>query len=141
MEENTPATKPAEKAPATKPAEKAPATKPAEKAPAAKPAEKPALAQNNDTVIIFKVQIVASSNNIPTDSEVFQGVQNVESYTDNGMVKYTVGKTTDFDEIGKLKKEMAAKFPQAFIVAFKKGERMDISKALKEYRNYKNNRK
>ena len=56
------------------------------------------------------------------------------------MVKYTVGETTDFEEIGKLKKEMTEKFPQAFIVAFKEGQRMDISKALKEYRNLKNNR-
>ena len=86
------------------------------------------------------MQIVASSNSIPTNSDIFKGVQNINSYTDNGMVKYTVGETTDFEEIGKLKKEMTEKFPQAFIVAFKEGQRMDISKALKEYRNLKNNR-
>ena len=95
---------------------------------------------NKNSQIVFKVQIVASSNSIPTNSDIFKGVQNINSYTDNGMVKYTVGETTDFEEIGKLKKEMTEKFPQAFIVAFKEGQRMDISKALKEYRNLKNNR-
>ena len=95
---------------------------------------------NKNSQIVFKVQIVASSNSIPTNSDIFKGVQNINSYTDNGMVKYTVGETTDFEEIGKLKKEMTEKFPQAFIVAFKEGQRMDISKALKEYRNLKNNK-
>jgi len=89
--------------------------------------------------IIFKVQIAASSKQIPTDNEIFQGVKGIETYTDNGMVKYTVGASQDFDEIGKLKKDLATTFPQAFIVAFKNGTRMDIAQAMREYRNNKKN--
>ena len=84
---------------------------------------------------IFKVQIAATSQEIPTNSSVFQGVEGIEMYKENGMVKYTVGASTDFEEISNLRKSLSAKFPQAFIIAFRDGYKLNISQALKEYRN------
>jgi len=84
---------------------------------------------------IFKVQIAATSQEIPTNSSVFQGVEGIESYKENGMVKYTVGASTDFEEISNLRKTLSSKFPQAFIIAFRDGYKLNISQALKEYRN------
>ena len=89
---------------------------------------------------VFKVQIAAASQLIPTTSSVFQGVENIESYQENGMVKYTVGASPDFDEISNLRKELLTKFPQAFIIAFKDGEKTDLAKAIREYKTIKNKR-
>jgi hypothetical protein len=87
---------------------------------------------------VFKVQIAATSQDIPTSHSVFQGVENIESYQENGMYKYTVGASPDFDDISNLRKELLAKFPQAFIIAFKDGEKIDLAKAIREYKNIKN---
>ena len=89
---------------------------------------------------VFKVQIAATSQDIPTTSNVFQGVENIESYQENGMFKYTVGASPDFDEISNLRKELLAKFPQAFIIAFKDGEKIDLARAIREFKTIKNKR-
>ena len=47
------------------------------------------------------------------------------------MFKYTVGNSTDYQEIYQLRKSVLDKFPQAFIVAFKDGVRMDVNEARK----------
>jgi N-acetylmuramoyl-L-alanine amidase len=90
---------------------------------------------------IFKVQIAAMSQEIPTNSDVFHGVEGIEMYTENGMVKYTVGATPDFNEISQLRKTLSAKFPQAFIIAFRDGLKINMAQAMKEYRNYVKNNK
>lgn len=89
---------------------------------------------------VFKVQIAAASQQIPTTSHVFQGVENIDSYQENGMVKYTVGASPDFDEISNLRKELLSKFPQAFVIAFKDGEKTDLAGAIREYKTIKNKR-
>ncbi|MBP5388415.1 MAG: N-acetylmuramoyl-L-alanine amidase [Prevotella sp.] len=109
--------------------------------PAAKPAADPKKELKDDIPVhgpVFKVQIAATSQDIPTSHSVFQGVENIESYQENGMFKYTVGASPDFDEISNLRKELLAKFPQAFIIAFKDGEKIDLARAIKEYKNIKN---
>ena len=87
---------------------------------------------------VFKVQIAATSQLIPTTNSVFQGVENIDSYEENGMFKYTVGATPDFDEISNIRKELLTKFPQAFIIAFKDGEKTDLAKAIREFKTLKN---
>ena len=87
---------------------------------------------------VFKVQIAATSQLIPTTNSVFQGVENIDSYEENGMFKYTVGATPDFDEISNIRKELLSKFPQAFIIAFKDGVKTDLAKAIREFKTIKN---
>jgi N-acetylmuramoyl-L-alanine amidase len=41
------------------------------------------------------------------------------------MWKYTVGATTDFNEARRLRTKVAKTFPQAFIVTFRNGERVE----------------
>ena len=90
---------------------------------------------------IFKVQIAATSQKLPTDSPVFMGVKGVEYYTENNMTKYTVGASTDYEEIRQLRSSLAEKFPQSFIIAFRDGYKMEMWKALKEYKeNLKKNK-
>lgn len=92
----------------------------------------------NSPAPIFKVQIMALDRQLaPTDRQ-FKGLQGVESYQDGNMWKYTVGSSENYNDIKKLRKDILDKFPQAFIVAFKNGERVDVNGAIEEFR--RNNR-
>ena len=138
-----PAAKEQPKQPAAKEQPIQPAAKEQPKQPAAK--TEPAPAQKADPTSgsrpIFKVQIGASSQQLPPDSPEFKGLANVESYQENGMVKYTVGASPDFNEINRLRKSIFDKFPEAFVIAFKDGTKMDVVQAIREFRTNKSNLK
>lgn len=83
---------------------------------------------------IFKVQIMASDRKIaPTDRQ-FKGLQGVESFKEGNLWKYTVGASENYNDIKQLRKSILNKFPQAFIIAFKNGERVDVNSAIEEFR-------
>ncbi len=86
---------------------------------------------------IFKVQIAASSVQLASDAPQFMGLKGVEMYAENGMFKYTVGASPDLDEINRLRKTVSVHFPQAFVIAFRDGYKMNISEALREYKKNK----
>ena len=68
---------------------------------------------------VFKVQITANSVKLKKNAPQLKGLQDVDYYEDGGMYKYTVGASTDYNEISQLRKTLLDRFPQAFIVAFK----------------------
>lgn len=84
-------------------------------------------------VPIFKVQIIASPTRIRRNSPQFKGLKDVGYFKENDMVKYTYGASADYNEINRLRKSIAKKFPDAFVIAFKDGERMDVNKAIREF--------
>lgn len=86
---------------------------------------------------IFKVQVVASSKALPKGSPQLKGENNADSYVENGMVKYTIGASNDYNEIYRLRKSLLDKFPQAFIIAFKNGQKMDVNQAIREFKSKK----
>ncbi len=86
---------------------------------------------------LFKVQVFASSTRLPADSPKLKDLENVDCYQENGMFKYTVGGSDDYQEISRLRRTLTERFPQAFIVAFKDGQRTDVQKAIQEYRKNK----
>ena len=67
----------------------------------------------------------------------FKGLEDVDSYEEGGMVKYTYGASTDYNEIYRLRKSILDKYPQAFIIAFKNGEKMNVNKAIQEFKSNK----
>ena len=81
---------------------------------------------------MFKVQFMASDTKLKAGAKQFKGLKNVSSYKDGKMWKYTVGATSNYNEVKQLRKEVAKTFPQAFIVAFKNGVRMDTQAAIRE---------
>ena len=90
---------------------------------------------------IFKIQIAASSEPKPIDSDFFKGVKDIDIYKENGMVKYTVGATDNFAEVEKLRASLLEKFPGAFIVAFRDGYKVSLQHALTEYRKQQKQQK
>lgn len=94
--------------------------------------------QETDDAPVFKVQIVTSSRNLRPGSQQFKGVTDVDCYQENNLYKYTCGSSTNYNEIYRLRKTLIDKFPEAFIIAFKNGQRTDVVEAVKEYKRNKN---
>ena len=84
---------------------------------------------------VFKVQILVSSQKLKAGDSRLKGQTGVDSYVENGMTKYTVGASENYNEIYHLRKSLLDKFPEAFIIAFKDGKRMDIQQAIREFKN------
>ena len=83
---------------------------------------------------IFKVQVLTTSRRLRKDDTHLKGLNNYEVYEEDNLFKYTVGASADYREISKLRKELAETFPQAFIVAFKNGKKVNINEAIKEFK-------
>ena len=82
---------------------------------------------------VFKVQLLVSSNVLKSDDNRFKGLTNIESYKE-GLYKYTYGASTNYNEIYRLRKQILDRVPDAFIVAFKNGNKMDINAAIQEFK-------
>ena len=49
-----------------------------------------------------------------------------------------MGASTNYNEIYRLRKSLLEKFPEAFIIAFKNGQKYDVVQAIREYKQNKN---
>ena len=87
---------------------------------------------------VFKLQIFVSGRNLRRGDAHFKGETDYDSYQEGGMVKYTMGASTNYNEIYRLRKSMAEKFPEAFIIAFKNGQKYDVNQAIREFKQNKN---
>lgn len=92
---------------------------------------------DSDSKPVFKVQILASNVVLPSNSKRLKGQNGVTSYKEGGMYKYTIGESTDYSEINKLRQSLAEQFPGCFVVAFKNGEKVNVNEAIKESRRHK----
>ena len=90
------------------------------------------------TAPIFKVQLLASTVKLKAGSAQLKGVKDVDYYEEKGMYKYTVGASANYAEIYQLRKQLLDRFPQAFIIAFKDGKKVNVNEAIREYRANKN---
>ena len=84
---------------------------------------------------IFKVQILASGMRLAPGSSHFKGLEGVDSYEAGGLIKYTCGASADYNEVYRMRKSILDKFPEAFIIAFKNGEKMNVNQAIREFKS------
>ncbi len=118
------------------------ATPPASTASPAKPAQTTPVQPASSTATpassaapVFKLQILASSTKLkPTDARL-KGQKDAAFYVEGGLYKYTVGASEDYQAIYQLRKQLLSKFPEAFIIAFKDGKKMDVRTAIQEYKS------
>lgn len=101
--------------------------------PVAQPEPAATTADSQSDAPVFKVQLLASSRRLPAGSSQFKGLDGVDCYEEGGLFKFTYGASTDYNEINRLRKSVAEKFPEAFIVAFKDGRRTDVRAAISEF--------
>ncbi|SHF78998.1 N-acetylmuramoyl-L-alanine amidase [Arenibacter palladensis] len=82
--------------------------------------------------IIFKVQIFASSKNIPLDSENFKGLNTLSKEPYKNLYRYMYGNTDSHFQATLLKSNADAKgYNTSYIVAYKDGVRISETEALK----------
>ncbi|MDY6800961.1 MAG: N-acetylmuramoyl-L-alanine amidase [Bacteroidota bacterium] len=87
--------------------------------------------QNEDSPVFFKIQIASASNPIEKNDPFFKTIENIEEIKYNGMYKYTVGSSSDYNEINKLKNSIEDQFPDAFVIAIDStGNIIPLQKAL-----------
>ena len=86
--------------------------------------------------IKFKIQILASDKVLPQNSKQFKGLNPVSWYKENGLIKYTYAEDEDYNKILNIKNKIVnPKFKDAFIIAFKNDTKININKAIKEFKN------
>ena len=84
---------------------------------------------------VFMIQILTSDRVLSSRSKLFKGLSPVGHYKEKGIYKYTYGESTDYNRILRLKRsKVDAKFKDAFIIAFKNGEKMNINQAIREFK-------
>lgn len=82
---------------------------------------------------VFKVQIFSSKTKVKDGDSQFKGLKGCESYEEGSYIKYTYGASNNYNEINRLRKDIAEKFPQAFVIAFKDGKKINVNDGIKEF--------
>lgn len=82
--------------------------------------------------IVFRIQIETSESKLSVNSSRFKNHQ-VYEYQQDNLYKYTVGEfVNDFKGANLMKNELRKnEFPNAFVVAFQNGVRINLEKAIK----------
>ena len=86
---------------------------------------------------VFKVQILTSGSVLKPGSRLLKGRTDADYYREGRIYKYTVGNSADYQQIYRLRKELLGRFPEAFIIAFRGGVKMDVNEAIREYKRRK----
>ncbi|MDR0864897.1 MAG: N-acetylmuramoyl-L-alanine amidase [Candidatus Symbiothrix sp.] len=73
---------------------------------------------------VYKVQILAHPKKLPKNARQLKGYD-ADYYIDKGLYKYTYGRSTDWDEISRIRKSVSKDFKDAFIVTFVDGVRVN----------------
>ena len=94
--------------------------------------------ETRDDQPVFKLQVLACDAKLAKNSPQLKGLTNVDCYQENGMWKYTTGASNNYNEVNRLRKSLADKHPQAFIIAFKNGKKMNVNEAIREFTRNKN---
>lgn len=92
----------------------------------------------NDSKITFKIQILTSSKPLAKNDKRLKGLKEVDYYKEGGLYKYTYGASADYNKVLRTKRTITAQFKDAFIIAFRNGEKMNINEAIAEFKKRRN---
>jgi phospholipid/cholesterol/gamma-HCH transport system substrate-binding protein len=85
----------------------------------------------NSKNIVFKIHLISSKNQIPLDSDYFEGIKDIEEFVTDDAYSYLTGSSGSYNEIANIHESIRLKFPKSTIVAFKNGRLIKLEKALK----------
>ena len=100
--------------------------------------EKVADRQTDSAAPVFKIQILTSSKPLAKNDKRLKGLKEVDYYKEGGIYKYTYGASSDYNKVLRTKRTITAQFKDAFIVAFRNGEKMNVNEAIAEFKKRKN---
>lgn len=92
----------------------------------------------NSGEITFKIQILTSSSPLTKNDKRLKGLKDVDYYKEKGLYKYTYGASADYNKVLRSKRAITDKFKDAFIIAFRDGEKMNINAAIAEFKKKRN---
>jgi N-acetylmuramoyl-L-alanine amidase len=86
----------------------------------------------NESGLVFKVQIAASNKKMDLNPSNFKGLKNIELDDSASINKYFYGQTSDYEEAKKFLSEVKSKgYNSAFIIALKNGKSIPLKDAVK----------
>lgn len=86
--------------------------------------------------VTFKVQLAASSRKLDLKPNNFKGLKDVTREKEDGLFKYYYGESSDYNKIQVMKTFVQQKgYPSAYVVAFKKGKKVNLPEVLKSKAN------
>lgn len=100
--------------------------------------QKVAESATNDNEITFKIQILTSSKPLAKNDKRLKGLKGVDYYKEKDIYKYTYGASGDYNRVLRTKRTITAKFKDAFIIAFRDGEKMNVNEAIAEFKKRRN---
>ena len=92
----------------------------------AKPSE---LKERATEKVIYKVQVASSAAPFAKGKGILGKFPDAQYYMDKELYKYTVGETSNYNEILALQKKVRTTIPDCFVVAFYNGKRITIREA------------
>ena len=81
--------------------------------------------------VTYKLQIFSSSKILKLDHRSIKDLDAVDYYVDGSLYKYTIGYSSDIEEIKRLKEKYKKEYNGCFIVAFQNGKRISMAEAQK----------
>ena len=110
------------------------------KTPATTAPKRPIVSESatNDSEITFKIQILTSSKPLTKNDKRLKGLKDAEYYKEGGLYKYTYGASSDYNKVLRTKRTISAQFKDAFIIAFRNGEKMNVNEAITEFKKRRN---
>ena len=103
--------------------------------------QRPIVAESttNDSEITFKIQILTSSRPLAKNDKRLKGLKDVDYYKEDGIYKYTYGASPDYNKVLRTRRNTVTPlFKDAFIIAFRNGEKMNINEAIAEFKKRRN---
>lgn len=103
--------------------------------------QRPIVAESttNDSEITFKIQILTSSRPLAKNDKRLKGLKDVDYYKEGGIYKYTYGVSPDYNKVLRTRRNTVTPlFKDAFIIAFRNGEKMNINEAIAEFKKRRN---
>lgn len=83
--------------------------------------------------IVFRVQLATSSSPVVRKPENFKGLKNIFEYQSNGVYRYTFGEEKSLEKAAEIQEKVRKLgYSDAFVVAFRNGERISVNEAMKE---------
>ena len=93
----------------------------------------------NDSEITVKIQILTSSRPLSKNDKRLKGLKDVDYYKENGLYKYTYGASSDYNKVLRTRRNTVTPlFKDAFIIAFRNGEKMNINEAIANFKKRRN---
>ncbi len=83
---------------------------------------------------VFKIQFLTSGRKLDNNDRRLSGLKSVDYYVEKGTYKYTCGASTDYNQVRTTLRQVTKTYKDAFIIAFKGDEKMDVNEAIKEFK-------